>query len=149
MATDSYLRNFLFGLALYLIFSVEALYREPLFTFSLDFIYTIQQLTIDIPVVKQFFLFITDLGAEVIIGSTILFSYLLLSRERALYYILNIFVMSHVSSVLKLAYHGPRPYWASDDILAYKCSSDYGSPSGHSSVSMHTTVFILLDVLST
>ena len=56
--------------------------------------------------------------------------------------------MTHVSGVLKLLYHQPRPYWVSDGVRAYKCSKDYGFPSGHSSISMHVTVFMILDIFA-
>jgi membrane-associated phospholipid phosphatase len=56
--------------------------------------------------------------------------------------------MNHSNGLLKLFYHQPRPYWVSDNIRAYKCSKEYGFPSGHSSISMHITVLMILDIFA-
>jgi len=32
----------------------------------------------------------------------------------------------------KLFYHDPRPFWSSDAVQAFQCSTQFGNPSGHS-----------------
>jgi len=41
---------------------------------------------------------------------------------------------------LKTFYSNPRPYWSSENIKAWSCSSDFGNPSGHSMLSMTFSV---------
>ena len=48
-------------------------------------------------------------------------------------------------NVTKLYYHQARPYWASENVQAFSCSSQYGNPSGHSLFSMATGLIIWLD----
>ena len=47
----------------------------------------------------------------------------------------------------KIAYHDPRPYFTSDEITPYGCSSEYGNPSGHSLFAAGFFFFIFLDIL--
>ena len=35
------------------------------------------------------------------------------------------------TSVMKVLYHEPRPFWVSPDIKPSVCRKDYGNPSGH------------------
>lgn len=39
-----------------------------------------------------------------------------------------------VNDSLKMAFHGPRPYWYSKDIIAYAKETSFGVPSGHAQV---------------
>jgi len=40
-----------------------------------------------------------------------------------------------VNDSLKLALHGPRPYWYSPDVIGYARETSFGIPSGHSQIS--------------
>ena len=82
----------------------------------------------------------------VIIAGPILMGYLTLSRGRAFYYLVNLFVVNYITGLGKLWYHQARPFWLTTDIKAlHECSNDFGSPSGHSSYSMHLTLMVVLD----
>ena len=48
-------------------------------------------------------------------------------------------------NVTKLYYHQARPFWASSDVKAFGCSTQYGNPSGHSLTSMGAALFLWLD----
>lgn len=37
-----------------------------------------------------------------------------------------------INGALKLAFHGPRPYWYSSDVSAFASETSFGVPSGHS-----------------
>ena len=75
----------------------------------------------------------------------LLVSYGLCSRQRALYYLVNFMMLNFASAFLKLRAHEPRPFWVGEGSEAIRCSGEYGSPSGHSSTSMHITIVCLLD----
>ena len=36
----------------------------------------------------------------------------------------------YINDVQKMAYNDPRPYWTYSKIKFYKCSTDFGNPSG-------------------
>lgn len=85
----------------------------------------------------------------VIIAGTILFGYLTLSRGRAFYYLVNLFVVNYITGLAKLWYNQARPFWVTLDIEAlHECSTDFGSPSGHSSYSAHLTLMVILDIFA-
>lgn len=44
---------------------------------------------------------------------------------------LSAFLGYSITSILKLGYKAPRPYYVSDSIRAISCESGYGKPSGH------------------
>lgn len=50
----------------------------------------------------------------------------------ALIFILNLNFISYISSILKIIYHDPRPYWIESQIEAKECYMEFGNPSGHS-----------------
>src|SRR6188472_314285 len=41
-----------------------------------------------------------------------------------------------LNDLLKLAFHGPRPYWLSTQIKALTFEPTFGAPSGHSQISV-------------
>ncbi len=40
-----------------------------------------------------------------------------------------------VNDALKLAFHGPRPYWVSKQVVQYSSETSFGVPSGHAQIS--------------
>jgi len=54
-----------------------------------------------------------------------------------------------ITDIFKLDYAEPRPYWVSPTITAYKCSSQFGHPSGHSSITMTMSFLLWLDIFVT
>ena len=66
-------------------------------------------------------------------------------RERSVYYCLTATTISIITNLGKILYADPRPFWSSDDILAMKCSSQYGNPSGHSTVPWGMSMLVALD----
>ena len=41
-----------------------------------------------------------------------------------------------VNDALKLAFHGPRPYWYSTDVIGYASETSFGVPSGHAQIAV-------------
>jgi hypothetical protein len=41
-----------------------------------------------------------------------------------------------VNDTLKLAFHGPRPYWYSANVIAYARETSFGVPSGHAQIAI-------------
>jgi len=39
-----------------------------------------------------------------------------------------------VNDALKMAFHGPRPYWYSTDVIGYASETSFGVPSGHAQI---------------
>ncbi|MCX6036205.1 MAG: phosphatase PAP2 family protein [Chloroflexi bacterium] len=41
-----------------------------------------------------------------------------------------------VNDALKMAFHGPRPYWYSTDVIGYAIETSFGVPSGHAQIAV-------------
>jgi membrane-associated phospholipid phosphatase len=41
-----------------------------------------------------------------------------------------------VNDALKMAFHGPRPYWYSTDVIGYASETSFGMPSGHAQIAV-------------
>ncbi len=41
-----------------------------------------------------------------------------------------------VNDALKMAFHGPRPYWYSTDVISYASETSFGVPSGHAQIAV-------------
>jgi membrane-associated phospholipid phosphatase len=61
----------------------------------------------------------------------------------------SIFLIAFLTSLLKLYFQQARPYWLVNEISGFSCGNDFGSPSGHSSMSMFVTILVIMDLLST
>ncbi len=44
-------------------------------------------------------------------------------------------ISGNLNTVLKLAFHGPRPYWVDPNVKAYTTETSFGIPSGHAQIS--------------
>ena len=51
-----------------------------------------------------------------------------------------------ITDILKLAYHDGRPFWVGSNVRAYACESQFGNPSGHSTMAMGMSLTIWLDL---
>ena len=89
------------------------------------------------PVMK----FFTALGyphAYMVIVAVIYWS---LDRKLGLRLAIFLPLVSSLNSILKMAFHAPRPYWVSTEIKAIHASNGFGMPSGHAQAS---TVWLLV-----
>ena len=66
-------------------------------------------------------------------------------RHRSMYLIIAFSLMTTLSSLLKLYFHDPRPFWVWDDIKVTSCSTQFGNPSGHTLTSTGMAMTIWLD----
>jgi membrane-associated phospholipid phosphatase len=112
-------------------FSVEPLYRNPLFADSSRIIKNYQNNASDLS--KSFFRVITELGGHnfYVFAIAILLIWFPLNKSYSFLRILC--ATMFVNSFLKLTYGSPRPFWINTSILRV-CEGGYGNPSGHSMV---------------
>mmetsp|Transcript_23379 Transcript_23379/g.23001 ORF Transcript_23379/g.23001 Transcript_23379/m.23001 type:complete len:92 (+) Transcript_23379:185-460(+) len=68
------------------------------------------------------------------------------SRARAFYYLVVFCLITYIQSITKIFYHQPRPYMVDTDIEVYDCSSEMGSPSGHTVIATISISVIFLDI---
>ncbi len=108
----------------------ESFYRQPLYSYSLDFIADWQR-TVTLPNIVDFFRFVSFFGTET--GLALLFGlvFCLTPRRFFLKISLVFFVSQCTYTFFKQFYHNPRPYFSSPKVRAVTCSSGYGNPSGH------------------
>lgn len=89
------------------------------------------------PVMK----FFTALGYPQAYMVIVAVVYWTLDRKLGLRLAIFLPLVSSINSILKLAFHAPRPYWISTDIKAFHASNGFGMPSGHAQAS---TVWLLV-----
>ena len=130
-----------------LIIATEPSYRDPLYDYSLTWIPQIQA---GASSTKQT---AWDLYSDIALYGVLLLSILIslvgrTERSRACYYALSVSVYVTFNNMLKLSYADPRPFWSSDDVQAFHCSSEYGNPSGHTMIGAGLPLLIALDFIA-
>ncbi len=123
----------------------DLFYRDPLYAYTLEVVPPWQaQFTRDSFMVKLTRA-ITYLGegyaAAIIFG----ISFFVTSRDKAFYILFVHAVATTVNKNLKIIYRNPRPYMVNSELIAFGCSTSFGNPSGHSSLSacLYTSMFLL------
>lgn len=84
--------------------------------------------------------FFTALGYPQAYMVLVAIIYWSLDRKLGLRLAIFLPMVSSINSILKLAFHAPRPYWISTNIKAIHASNGFGMPSGHAQAS---TVWLL------
>ena len=131
-------------LVLAAIIATNFLYRDILFNLSLEFIPVIQQNADRTE--TNFWLYYSDVAYIVINYPVIALFYLILDqRFRSFYYLLAWTGNGFLMNLAKLSYHGPRPFWVGNDVMAIYCSSQFGNPSGHAMVTLGRPLLMWLD----
>lgn len=85
-----------------------------------------------IPIMK-FFTYLGYPQAYMIIIAVIYWS---IDRKLGLRLAIFLPLVASINSILKQAFHAPRPYWLDQGIKAIKVSNGFGMPSGHAQASM-------------
>ncbi len=49
---------------------------------------------------------------------------------------LILLLSTSVNDALKMAFHGPRPYWLSPEVIRYASETSFGAPSGHAQIAI-------------
>jgi membrane-associated phospholipid phosphatase len=75
--------------------------------------------------------FITALGYPQAYMVLVAMVYWSLDRKIGVRLALFLTIVSSLNSILKMAFHAPRPYWVSREIKAFHASMGFGMPSGH------------------
>ena len=116
--------------------------------------YLWERTLIDVPQMQQnsstgaqeFWKLFSNAGLGLVSSVPIAVPYLYVSeRSRCFYFVLATIGIQALTSILKLAYHGPRPFWVSPDIQAFDCSNQYGNPSGHCFTTLGMVLVCWLD----
>jgi membrane-associated phospholipid phosphatase len=103
---------------------------DSLFSFGLQIIVWIQSTGAWLSPVMKFFTFLGSTEFYLLIAPAILWCV-----DSVLGVRLGIFLMINatVNAALKVAFHGPRPYWYSSDLKVFSGAEEsFGAPSGHS-----------------
>lgn len=102
------------------IMATEPLYRLTLYVWSFNRIYWLQNNLTDSTF--QLTMRILDVfGGAGLAAGTALSAYLLVSRQRALYYVSSIFLVTYFTSILKIYFQQARPYWLTDQLSGWSC----------------------------
>ena len=67
------------------------------------------------------------------------------SRAKAFYYLLFLTLNVGLQNTTKMAYHEPRPFMYDVRLTPFKCTNEYGNPSGHSQFAAAFNIFVFLD----
>ena len=110
---------------------LDIYFKDELFTDSLSYTISIQKnsnKTLDI-----IFLFFCNLVNPVTVSLLSIIYYSFSKKKiQALVFLIAQILISYMNSLIKMAYHDPRPYWVNSQIVAKECYLEYGNPSGHS-----------------
>ena len=68
------------------------------------------------------------------------------SRSKYFYYLAIFAIDKLIIGYFKLVYAAPRPYMIDGSIKPLQCSKAFGSPSGHCSACITTTITVFLDI---
>ena len=143
MPTWHWLASLLGILAILLI---EPGYREPLFNYSVDvYIPEKQAVTEGMAIWDAYSNYCLPVVVLVPLATLALWLGRGAERRRAFYYVAVLTANVFVMNISKLWYHEPRPFWVSQGIETQSCSSEYGSPSGHSLLATAFTLAVWLD----
>ena len=106
----------------------EIFFREPLFNFSLVAIPFMQKyLYYFYPVGNFFSFFATEKG----LVAVIIIAYNYLNNYQTLMLLVTSLSSAYFGGVLKLIYLSPRPFMASQNVIAFGCEGGWGNPSNH------------------
>ena len=106
----------------------EIFFREPLFNFSLVAIPFMQKyLYYFYPVGNFFSFFATEKG----LVAVIIIAYNYLNNYQTLMLLVTSLSSVYFGGVLKLIYLSPRPFMASQNVIAFGCEGGWGNPSNH------------------
>jgi membrane-associated phospholipid phosphatase len=111
-----------------LIIGLEQVFREPMFTDSLEFQQNWQK---DSPGLKGFMNFMSELGTGPILIPMLGITFLFFPINKAYSYLTIMIYGYFLDNILKVWYGNPRPFWLKSDLFL-ACNGGFGNPSGHS-----------------
>lgn len=79
-----------------------------------------------------FMQFFTNLGNELFFLLVAPILYWCINKKLGLRLGTFLLISTGINSILKLAFHSPRPYWVSKQVKPYSHETSFGIPSGHS-----------------
>ena len=119
-----------------IILILEFIYRNRLFDYSVKLISNWQNESNE-DSKKFFFIFITELGGQYMIGLMIITSYYFFSLMESFAFFSGAIKCIYLVNLLKIIYGNKRPFWIEPELIKYNCDGGYGNPSGHSLMSCY------------
>lgn len=79
------------------------------------------------------FIIFCDILTPIVMAALLIMYYILApGKIKTLSFIIYFLFTIYFTSLLKMFYHDPRPYWEEPEVKAKECYTEYGNPSGHS-----------------
>lgn len=79
------------------------------------------------------FIIFCDILTPIVMAVLLIMYYIIFpGKLKTLSFIIYFIFIIYLTSLLKMFYNDPRPYWENSEVMAKECSTDYGNPSGHS-----------------
>jgi membrane-associated phospholipid phosphatase len=122
-------RIIIISLWLFLVFSLESIFRNPLFQYSLFLEENLQKSGTFIISLMNFFSF---MGTEPVYLLIILFVINFDDTYKSYTILMISLVSTLLTGTLKIIYTEARPYYLNPNIIPFNCEGGYGNPSGHS-----------------
>ena len=131
-------------LFLILSFVSEFIYRDSLFSYSLELEETLQNITPN--GIILYFKIITKLGGEYFMAFPLGFVLCFFSLIKSSIYISGFLFVLQFHSMMKIWYGNTRPFWIKGKLYKEICDGGFGNPSGHSITTtyIYLTLFIYL-----
>ena len=131
-------------LFLILSFTSEFIYRDSLFSYSLELEEKLQNITPNGIII--FFKIITKVGGEYFIAFPVGFVLCFFSLIKSSIYISGLLFVFQFHSMMKIWYGNKRPFWIKGKLYKDICDGGFGNPSGHSITTtyIYLTLFIYL-----
>lgn len=79
------------------------------------------------------FIIFCDILTPIVMAALLIMYYILApGKIKTLSFIIYFLFTIYITSLLKMFYNDPRPYWEDPEVKAKECYTEYGNPSGHS-----------------
>jgi hypothetical protein len=114
---------------------LEAIYRPPLFQYSLTWIKEWQNSTSELT--HRFFMITSEFGSEIVFAPLFIIAYFCFTLQKAFVFLNVICYAVYTQGVLKMLYRSFRPFMVDPEIFM-ACQGGYGNPSGHTITSVAT-----------
>ena len=131
-------------LFLILSFASEFIYRDSLFSYSLELEEILQNITPN--GIILYFKIITKVGGEYFMAFPLGFVLCFFSLIKSSIYISGFLFVLQFHSMMKIWYGNTRPFWIKGKLYKEICDGGFGNPSGHSITTtyIYLTLFIYL-----
>jgi membrane-associated phospholipid phosphatase len=85
--------------------------------------------------IRAFMDLLSQVGSVISLTLLVAFVYWCVDTRLGIRLGITLLISNNIYSVLKLAFHSPRPYWVDPNVKAWAAEPSFGFPSGHSMMS--------------